>query len=149
LAQLLAGLCDAITTEFENGAGQCAASLAVIGHTSAAAVAITQDGFRKKSHFMASAGAADVRCAPYAVIETLPGYSSGRVTTCCPAFENRAHGLRRQGQMRVRNAAELAVALGRTGNQVACVLEKMPLKAECSVIVARGWDSAIVAFPPQ
>ncbi|HNW02653.1 MAG TPA: ATP-grasp domain-containing protein, partial [Burkholderiaceae bacterium] len=33
---------------------------------------------------------------------------------------------------------------------VPCVLEAMlPLQAECSVIVARGWDGAIVNFPVQ
>jgi 5-(carboxyamino)imidazole ribonucleotide synthase len=33
---------------------------------------------------------------------------------------------------------------------VTCVLEKMlPLKAECSVIVARGWDGACVNLPVQ
>ncbi len=39
---------------------------------------------------------------------------------------------------------------GPASKQAPCVLEKMlPLKAECSVIVARGWDGRIVSFAPQ
>jgi 5-(carboxyamino)imidazole ribonucleotide synthase len=54
-----------------------------------------------------------------------------------------------KGQARVKNAAELASAWNSLGN-VACVLEKMlPLKAELSVIVARGWNGEIVSFAPQ
>ena len=45
--------------------------------------------------------------------------------------------------------AELAAAWDALKN-VPCVLEQMlPLAAECSVIVARGWDGACVNFAPQ
>jgi 5-(carboxyamino)imidazole ribonucleotide synthase len=54
-----------------------------------------------------------------------------------------------KGQMRVKTRAELAAAWGQLKN-VPCVLEKMlPLKAECSVIVARGRDGSMVNFPVQ
>jgi 5-(carboxyamino)imidazole ribonucleotide synthase len=54
-----------------------------------------------------------------------------------------------KGQMRVKTRAELAAAwAGLKG--VTCVLEKMlSLKAECSVIVARGWDGTCVNLPVQ
>jgi 5-(carboxyamino)imidazole ribonucleotide synthase len=54
-----------------------------------------------------------------------------------------------KGQVRVKTAAELAAAWADL-KQVPCVFEKLlPLKAECSVIVARGWDGRIVGFAPQ
>jgi 5-(carboxyamino)imidazole ribonucleotide synthase len=54
-----------------------------------------------------------------------------------------------KGQMRVKTRAELAAAWAELKN-VPCVLEKMlPLKAECSVIVARGRDGTQVNFPVQ
>ena len=54
-----------------------------------------------------------------------------------------------KGQIRVSTRAELAAAWDALKN-VACVLEKMlPLAAECSVIVARGWSGEMVHFPPQ
>ena len=150
LAQL-AGLCDAITTEFENVPASALQALAVARPVApgAAAVAIAQDRIQEKSHFMASAGVADVRCAPYAVIET-PDQLQAVPDDLLPGILKTARmGYDGKGQMRVKNAAELAAAWAELG-QVACVLEKMlPLKAECSVIVARGWDGAIVAFPPQ
>ena len=54
-----------------------------------------------------------------------------------------------KGQVRVRNAQELVDAFKKLGG-VPCVLEKMlPLKAEYSVIVARGHDGAMVYLPVQ
>jgi 5-(carboxyamino)imidazole ribonucleotide synthase len=51
--------------------------------------------------------------------------------------------------VRVRNAQELVDAFKKLGG-VPCVLEKMlPLKAEYSVIVARGHDGAMVYLPVQ
>jgi 5-(carboxyamino)imidazole ribonucleotide synthase len=52
-----------------------------------------------------------------------------------------------KGQIRVATRAELAAAWDALKN-VPCVLEKMlPLAAECSVIVARGWNGDMVHFP--
>jgi len=54
-----------------------------------------------------------------------------------------------KGQVRVRNPQELEDAFKKLGG-VPCVLEKMlPLKAEYSVIVARGHDGAMVHLPIQ
>jgi 5-(carboxyamino)imidazole ribonucleotide synthase len=54
-----------------------------------------------------------------------------------------------KGQVRVQDRAALAAAWTALG-QVPCVLEKMlPLALECSVIVARGTDGAMVHFPVQ
>ena len=48
-----------------------------------------------------------------------------------------------------RTRQELADAWAQL-QRVPCVLEKMlPLHAECSVLVARGFDGAMVSYPPQ
>ncbi|MDO8374604.1 MAG: ATP-grasp domain-containing protein, partial [Polaromonas sp.] len=88
-------------------------------------------------------------CAPYAVIET-PAQLAAVPADLLPGILKTARmGYDGKGQVRVRNAAELAAAWAEL-KQVPCVLEKLlPLKAECSVIVARGWDGAITGFAPQ
>jgi 5-(carboxyamino)imidazole ribonucleotide synthase len=54
-----------------------------------------------------------------------------------------------KGQVRVGTRQELADAWAQL-QRVPCVLEKMlPLHAECSVLVARGFDGAMVSYPPQ
>ena len=147
----LAGLCDAITTEFENVPASALQALAAARPVApgAAAVAIAQDRIQEKSHFMASAGGADVRCAPYAVIETLAQLQAVPDDLLPGILKTARMGYDGKGQLRVKNAAELAAAWAEL-DQTACVLEKMlPLSAECSVIVARSWQGDIVSFPPQ
>ncbi|MDP2257037.1 MAG: 5-(carboxyamino)imidazole ribonucleotide synthase [Polaromonas sp.] len=150
LAQL-ASLCAAITTEFENVPSAALQTLAASRPVApgAAAVAIAQDRIQEKSHFMASAGVAGVTCAPYAVIET-PEQLHAVPADLLPGILKTARmGYDGKGQARVKNAADLAAAWADL-KQVPCVLEKLlPLKAECSVIVARGWNGEIVGFPPQ
>ncbi len=147
----LASLCAAITTEFENVPADALAALAASRPVApgAAAVAMAQDRIEEKAHFTASAGLAGVTCAPYAVIET-PAQLAAVPADLLPGILKTARlGYDGKGQVRVRNAAELAAAWAEL-KQVPCVLEKLlPLKAECSVIVARGWDGAITGFAPQ
>ena len=151
----LARLCAAVTTEFENVPASALQTLAASCPVapSAAAVAIAQDRIQEKAHFMASAAEsgvmAGVTCAPYAVIET-PEQMQAVLDDLLPGILKTARmGYDGKGQMRVQDRAGLAAAWAEL-EQVACVLEKLlPLKAECSVIVARGWDGRIVAFPPQ
>jgi 5-(carboxyamino)imidazole ribonucleotide synthase len=154
LAQL-AALCDAITTEFENVPAAALQTLAASRPVApgAAAVAIAQDRIQEKSHFMASAAETGVRagvsCAPYAVITT-PEQLQAVPANLLPGILKTARmGYDGKGQVRVKNAAELATAWAEM-EQVHCVLEKLlPLKAECSVIVARSWRGEIVGFAPQ
>jgi 5-(carboxyamino)imidazole ribonucleotide synthase len=150
LAQL-ADLCAAITTEFENVPAAALQTLAARRPVApgAAAVAIAQDRIQEKSHFTASAGVAGVTCAPYAVIAS-PEQLNAVPADLLPGILKTARmGYDGKGQARVKNAAELAAAWADL-KQVPCVLEKLlPLKAECSVIVARSWHGDIVSFPPQ
>ena len=147
----LAALCDAVTTEFENVPAGALQTLALTRPVApgAAAVGIAQDRIEEKSHFTASAGVAGVTCAPYAVIETQAQCDAVSADLLPGILKTARMGYDGKGQVRVKDAAALAAAWADL-NRVPCVLEKMlPLKAECSVLVARGWDGAVVNFPPQ
>jgi 5-(carboxyamino)imidazole ribonucleotide synthase len=153
LAQL-ANLCQAITTEFENVPAQTLQTLALTRPVapSAAVVGIAQNRIEEKAHFAACADLSGVTCAPYAVIETpaqLQAVQDERADLLPGILKTARMGYDGKGQVRVKTAAELAAAWAELGS-VACVLEKMlPLTAECSVLVARGWDGQVVSFAPQ
>lgn len=147
----LASLCAAITTEFENVPADALRTLAASRPVApgAAAVAIAQDRIQEKAHFTACASISGVTCAPYAVIET-PDQLGVVPADLLPGILKTARmGYDGKGQVRVKNATELAAAWADL-KRVPCVLEKLlPLKAECSVIVARSWSGQTVSFPPQ
>jgi 5-(carboxyamino)imidazole ribonucleotide synthase len=153
LAQL-AQLCQAITTEFENVPAHALHTLAQTRPVapSAAVVGIAQNRIEEKAHFTACAEVSGVSCAPYAVIETpaqLQAVQDEKADLLPGILKTARMGYDGKGQVRVRTAAELAAAWAELGG-VACVLEKMlPLTAECSVLVARGWDGQVVSFAPQ
>ena len=143
----LAERCVAITTEFENVPAQALATLARqrLVAPAAAAVSIAQDRAREKAHFQACG----VPCAPYAVIDT-PDQLAAVTPDLLPGILKTARmGYDGKGQVRVKTQAELVSAWAELG-KVPCVLEKMlPLADECSVIVARGRDGAVVNLPVQ
>jgi 5-(carboxyamino)imidazole ribonucleotide synthase len=143
----LAGLCGAVTTEFENvPAGALAALAARLPVAPGAdAVAVAQDRAREKAHF----DACGVPCAPYAVIETAAQCEAVDAALLPGILKTARMGYDGKGQVRVADRAALADAWDRLG-RVPCVLEQLlPLAFECSVIVARGRDGACVHFPPQ
>ena len=146
LAQLMQR-CAAITTEFENVP---APALMTLGSArpvapSAEAVGIAQDRVKEKAHFVRCG----VPCAPYAVIETAAQLAAVPDDLLPGIVKTARLGYDGKGQVRVKTRAELATAWDELKG-VTCVLEKMlPLKAECSVIVARGWDGAMVNLPAQ
>ena len=146
LAQL-AACCAAITTEFENVPADALRTLAAQRRVSpgAAAVAIAQDRALEKAHFVRCG----VACAPYAEINT-PEQLAQVAEDLLPGILKTARmGYDGKGQVRVPDRAALAAAWTALG-QVPCVLEKMlPLALECSVIVARGADGAMVNFLVQ
>ena len=144
----LAQTCAAVTTEFENvpaaALQQLAQHLPVA--PAAGAVAIAQDRAAEKAHF--------VRCgvpvAPHALIDSEQSLAAVDALALLPGILKTARlGYDGKGQLRVRTPAELAAAWQQLG-RVPCVLEKMlPLAQECSVIVARGRDGALVHLPVQ
>jgi 5-(carboxyamino)imidazole ribonucleotide synthase len=146
LAQLMQR-CAAITTEFENVPAPALHTLGAHRPVAPAAdaVAIAQDRAKEKAHFTRCG----VACAPYAVIDT-PEQLAVVAADLLPGILKTARmGYDGKGQVRVRTREELAQAWADL-KQVPCVLEKMlPLKTECSVIVARGWDGQMVNLPVQ
>ncbi len=150
LAQLMQR-CDAITTEFENVP---AGALFTLGAhrpvaPSSACVAIAQDRVKEKAHFVQSAPTSGVQPAPYATIDTAELLAAAPAELLPGILKTARMGYDGKGQVRVKDRAELAAAWERLG-RVPCVLEKlMPLRAECSVIVARGADGRCVSYPVQ
>ncbi|HEX2546393.1 MAG TPA: 5-(carboxyamino)imidazole ribonucleotide synthase [Ramlibacter sp.] len=143
----LCGHAGAITTEFENVPANALAKIAEHRAVApgAAAVAIAQDRAEEKAHFTRCG----VPCAPHAVIasdEDLAGVGDDLL----PGILKTARlGYDGKGQVRVATRAELRTAWEAL-KRAACVLEKMlPLAFECSVVVARGRDGAMVHLPVQ
>jgi 5-(carboxyamino)imidazole ribonucleotide synthase len=143
----LAGLCAAITTEFENVPAHALATLARQRPVApgAAAVAVCQDRAAEKRHFVACG----VPCAPHHSIES-GAQLAGVPDDLLPGILKTARlGYDGKGQRRVRHRAELAQAWDSLGGQP-CVLEKMlPLAHELSVIVARNTIGQCMHLPVQ
>ncbi len=143
----LAGLADAVTTEFENVPASALEHLAAARPVApgAATIAIAQDRIAEKTHF----GRSGVPCAHYAVIESTRDVAEVPDSLLPGILKTARLGYDGKGQQRVTTRAELARAWTQAGN-VACVLEELlALDFECSVIVARGHDGQIVNFPVQ
>ena len=146
LAQL-ADCCAAITTEFENVPSSALAALAQRRPVApgAAAVAIAQDRGREKAHFMQCG----VACAPYALIETQEQLQSVDDALLPGILKTARLGYDGKGQQRIQTRQQLAAAWDEL-QRVPCVLEQMlALAAECSVVIARGSDGAMVHLPAQ
>ena len=146
LAQL-ARDCDAITTEFENVpavALETLAGMRVVA-PAAASVAVCQDRAVEKAHFEA----AGVPCAPHAVITNEIELAAIDPALLPGILKTSRMGYDGKGQVRVRTPAELAAAWEDL-KRVPCVLEQLlPLKAELSVLVARGANGQLVNYPVQ
>jgi 5-(carboxyamino)imidazole ribonucleotide synthase len=150
LAQLMQR-CDAITTEFENVPAPALMTLGAHRPVapSANCVAVAQDRIQEKAHFVQCAPISGVYPAPYAAIETPELLSTAPADLFPGILKTSRLGYDGKGQIQVKDREELATAWDQLG-RVSCVLEKrMPLQSECSVIVARGADGAIVSFPVQ
>ena len=146
LAQMMQR-CAAITTEFENVPSPAMFTLGAHRPVAPAAdaLAIAQDRIREKAHF----AACGVSCAPYFAITTLEKLASAPTALLPGILKTARLGYDGKGQIRVQDRAALEAAWATLG-QVPCVLEKeLVLHDECSVIVARGWDGAMVDFPVQ
>lgn len=143
----LARRCDAVTTEFENVPASALAELArhLPVAPRAEAVAVAQDRVAEKAHF--------VRCgvavAPYAVIDSEAALAQVDDALLPGILKTARMGYDGKGQVRVADREAVRAAWRQLG-QTVCVLEqRLPLAAECSVIVARGHDGAQVHLPVQ
>lgn len=142
----LAKVCDAVTIEFENVP---AASLELIANSTriappVAAVTIAQDRDAEKQH----ARDFGLNTAPYAVIESESDIETALNTIQLPGILKTSRlGYDGKGQQTCRTKEAVVTAFNAM-NGVACVLEqRIELKAELSVVMARGSDGESVCFP--
>ena len=143
----LAAQCDAVSTEFENVPAQALEQLARHCRVApgAHAVRICQDRAREKAHFEASG----VPCAPWASIASEADLDAVPAGLLPGLLKTAQLGYDGKGQQPVPDAAALREAWARLG-RVPCVLEqRLALRHEISVIVARGDDGTVVHLPVQ
>jgi 5-(carboxyamino)imidazole ribonucleotide synthase len=141
------GHSDAVTTEFENVPADALARLAEHRPVApgAAAVSIAQDRVLEKAHFTRCG----VSCAPHAVITNEEELAAVGDDLLPGILKTARLGYDGKGQARVKTRVELRAAWEDL-KRADCVLEKMlPLAFECSVVVARGRDGAMVHLPVQ
>ncbi len=147
----MAAQCQAITTEFENVPAE---ALRQLGLTlpcapSAEPVSVAQDRAREKTHFV-NCG---VPVAPHAVLHSLDEVQQVHAPLLPGILKTTRLGYDGKGQVRVATVAELATAwqqLQTSATPTVCILEKrLPLAAECSVVLARGFDGQMVHLPLQ
>jgi 5-(carboxyamino)imidazole ribonucleotide synthase len=143
----LADQCAAITIEFENVPAPVLERLAarVPVSPSPASVAIAQERSAEKG-FLAGAG---FRTAPFARVMAASDLNEALKAIGVPALLKTSWmGYDGKGQALI-GAPEDAVEAFRHLGAVPCVLErKLDLEREISVVLARGRDGSVAAFPP-
>jgi 5-(carboxyamino)imidazole ribonucleotide synthase len=145
----LAGSCIAVTTEFENVPAQALRQLQAAGCTVSPppdAVQVCQHRAREKAAFVA----AGVPCAPHALLQHEADLAQPGLAALLPGILKTASlGYDGKGQAHVATLADLPAAWRALG-AVPCVLEqRLALRCEVSVIVARGADGTVVHLPVQ
>ncbi len=141
--------CQAVTTEFENVPASVLRRLAAAGldvAPPAAAVDVCQHRAREKACFID----AGVPCAPHALLQQASDLAAPGLAALLPGILKTATlGYDGKGQINVPTLADLAPAWRALGG-LPCVLEqRLPLRHEFSVIVARGRDGQVVHLPVQ
>ena len=142
----LAAACTAVTTEFENVPAEALERLARSCRVRppVEAVALAQDRISEKS-FLESAG---FGTAPFRPVRNTGELRAALRQVKLPALLKTSRlGYDGKGQALVERAADADAAFARLGS-VECVLEeRLALETELSVVLARGDDGAIAAFP--
>jgi 5-(carboxyamino)imidazole ribonucleotide synthase len=137
----LARGCAAVTTEFENVPAATLSRLArdVVVHPSAAAVSVCQDRIAEKT-FLRDHG---FGTAGFAVVpgDVDPSLFPGILKTARLGYDGK-------GQVVVERPEDLAAAHESLGGVEAILERKVPLDLELSVVLARGADGSVAAFPP-
>jgi 5-(carboxyamino)imidazole ribonucleotide synthase len=138
--------CDAVTTEFENvpAAALARLSRSTLVRPGAQVVAIAQDRIAEKS-FLQRSG---FPTAPFRPVESAAELPRALSAVRLPALLKTSRlGYDGKGQATILAAADAEEAFRRLGN-VACVLEeRLSLEMELSVVLARGEDGEVAAFP--
>ena len=147
----MARLCDAVTTEFENVPAESLQALAqqVPVAPSGTAVAAAQDRSVEKAHMAATADISGVGPGPHVVLradQPLPDLAG----IAFPAILKTARlGYDGKGQITVQRAEDVAQAWAQLHGVDAVLEQRLALRDECSVILARGRDGHIVHLPVQ
>lgn len=145
----LAGLCAAVTTEFENVPAQSLAQLAAHSFVApaAASVSVAQDRVVEKRFFTECAATSHVLPAPHMVIASEADIDAITPELLPGILKTARLGYDGKGQVRVRTVEEARAAF-KDMQGVTCVLEKMlPLAYEVSVLAARGADGESAVYP--
>ena len=142
----LTASCAAVTTEFENVPAETLARLArgTLVRPPVEAVATAQDRITEKT-FLRDAGFAT---APFRPVRDAEELQAAVAAIRLPALLKTSRlGYDGKGQAPVRDPESAAEAFARLG-RVPCVLEeRLGLETELSVVLARGEDGAVAAFP--
>lgn len=144
----LAGLCGAVTVEFENvpaAALEVLAGLGLVVAPGPRALAIAQDRVDEKT-FLNGAGAPTVAFAAAASPEEAARAAAdlgGRVL-----IKTRREGYDGKGQAWAGSPEEAASVFGALGGRPVIVEAPAAFRRELSIIAARGRDGAMAAFPP-
>ncbi len=142
----LAAECAAVTIEFENvpaeSLDRLARSLPV--RPAGDAVRVAQDRLAEKS-FLARHG---IATAPFQALHDEPSLRDALAPIRLPALLKTSRlGYDGKGQAQVNRPEEALAAFVRLGG-VPCVLEeRLDLELELSVVLARGEDGSVAAFP--
>jgi 5-(carboxyamino)imidazole ribonucleotide synthase len=143
----LAALASAVTTEFENVPAAALEFLSgrVLVRPDPASLAIAQDRIREKTFFRES----DIPTAAFHPAPDADGLEAAWEAIGAPALLKTSRlGYDGKGQAPVATREEARRAFASFGG-VACILERrLPLEAELSVVLARGADGTVAAFPP-
>ena len=136
----------AVTTEFENVPADTLAWLRdhCVVRPPVEAVAVAQDRIREKGFLQANR----LPTAPWAPVYDAHGLAAAWREVAAPAILKTSRlGYDGKGQVRVDRLEELPGAWSALG-EVPCVLERrLALECELSVVLARGEDGAVAAFP--
>jgi 5-(carboxyamino)imidazole ribonucleotide synthase len=142
----LAATCAAVTTEFENVPAEALERLARSCRVRppVKAVALAQDRISEKS-FLERAG---FSTAPFRPVRDAGELQAALLEVKLPALLKTSRlGYDGKGQALVERPAEADAAFTRLG-RVECVLEeRLALETELSVVLARGDDGTMAAFP--
>jgi len=141
----LAGLCRAVTTEFENVPADSLRALAsrCVVSPAGEAVAVVQDRIAEKA-FVAAQG---IPVAPHAAIASKADLDAAPDALFPGILKVARLGYDGKGQARITNREQAHQAFAEFGS-VPCVLEALlPLAQELSVVLARGHDGATAVFP--
>ena len=142
----LADQCDAVTTEFENVPAETLRTLArsLPVTPPASAVAIAQDRILEKEHLERSG----FPVAAFRPVRSRADATAGFDAVGGPAIlKTSRFGYDGKGQASVADAATAVKAFDEFGGRE-CILERrLELELELSVVLARGRDGAVAAFP--